>query len=240
VPCHFGFDQNGQRLYIQLNEAVQYLQEHTSSKLAARKQGQLKIYHEDHIKHDKAEYMIASLGYNSLYHCDDFTAINELCVGNFKLCLSNERILKSSKEDLTHQNAIFDNISLIVNCHMKDVNKSYYHVATKEVCSYPIHNISLKKKDPVVVYQKLNEKIWQYIQTGNVFVHCLAGVHRAASVVVSHFLWRYYYLNHRHLEKNIENIYQYLKSIRPGVEPLSYVRYVIAFEAHLKKLSKEL
>lgn len=60
-------------------------------------------------------------------------------------------------------------------------------------------------------------------------------------VVVSHYLWRHYELEHKHLQKDVTKIYQHLKSIRSGVEPLSYIRYVTQFEQHLirRKMSKK-
>jgi len=116
---------------------------------------------------------------------------------------------------------------------MSNVEPSYYSVACPEVHSYPIHSICSFNDSPSQVYLEINEKIWRALQTGNVFVHCLAGVHRAASVVVSHFLWRYHMLGHTYLEKNIDAIYRLLKAVRPGVEPLSYIRYVSGFEASL-------
>lgn len=84
------------------------------------------------------------------------------------------------------------------------------------------------------VLTKFNEAMWEGLQKGSVVVHCLAGVHRAACVVVSHFLWRYYKQGHTYLSPDIAAIYECLGKRRYGVAPLDYVSLVKQFEEHLK------
>ena len=48
----------------------------------------------------------------------------------------------------------------------------------------------------------------------------LSPVHRAAAVVIIHYLYRRYCLGHTHISDNYALLYANLKSIRRGVEPL--------------------
>jgi len=57
---------------------------------------------------------------------------------------------------------------------------------------------------------------------------------------VSHYLWRYYTLGHKHLLHNIQAIYTHLASIRRGVAPLSYVTLVQEYENILIQRGKDL
>lgn len=93
------------------------------------------------------------------------------------------------------------------------------------------------------VYEKLffiNQEIWEGIQKGHVVVHCLAGFHRSSCVVVSHFLFRYYFLEHKDIPFNIQKIYEDLGSIRKGVVILDFGPVLEGFQNFLvsKKSTK--
>jgi protein-tyrosine phosphatase len=59
--------------------------------------------------------------------------------------------------------------------------------------AFPVHELGMSINDEnqiCEIFDMMNEAMWEGLQTGNVVVHCLAGVHRAACVVVTHYLWR--------------------------------------------------
>jgi protein-tyrosine phosphatase len=111
-----------------------------------------------------------------------------------------------------------------------------YNVEAKKFIYFPVHDL-LRNRDAreiVETFRNFNEAIWEGLQSGNVFCHCLAGVHRAACVAVSHYLWRYYKLGHTHLTSDIAKIYKSLSSRRAGVAALGYLELVKVWEAHLR------
>lgn len=72
------------------------------------------------------------------------------------------------------------------------------------------------------------------IQEGTVIVHCLAGVHRASAVTVSHYLYRHYALGHRHVCDDVPTLYENLAKIRRGVAPLGYKDMVDNYKLFLQ------
>lgn len=177
----------------------------------------------------------------------DYTVVEELGVGVNKFLLSSEGVLQAPPANAAHRPPeLFNNISLIANCHKKEISHKQgkgYTVQPKKVVFYPVHALLRTQMDDqkeiIQTFETFNEAIWEGLKEGNVFVHCLAGVHRAAAVAVSHYLWRYYKLGHKHLSSDVNGIYDSLAKRRPGVAPLSYITLVRIWEDHLKKSTQE-
>ena len=106
-----------------------------------------------------------------------------------KIILSSESVLQTTAPHILESRPpeIFGNISLIVNCHKKEITHNQgrkYSVDPKKVIFHPIHGLLSKtgdEKEIIQVFQEINEAIWEALKTGNVFIHCLAGVHRAGT-----------------------------------------------------------
>jgi hypothetical protein len=182
-------------------------------------------------------------GYNSTGFSSfrDYTIIDELGIGTNKFLLCSENVLTAPPRNAElRPDFLFDNITLIVNCHKKEKPGRKYTVNSKKVVYYPIHSLlgADDTEEILQTFNTFNENIWEALKEGNVFCHCLAGVHRAACVAVSHYLWRYHKLGHTHLPCDISSIYQSLASRRPGVAPLSYVSLVRTWERHLIQSKK--
>lgn len=200
-------------------------------------------------------YFFQNLSYQLSYNYNisvgfswrDYTIIEELGVGVNKFLLSNESVLQAPPANASLRPAeIFNNITLIANCHKKESTHHSgrgYTVEAKRVIFYPVHNLlraNMKDTaDVIKTFTEFNEAIWEALKEGNVFVHCLAGVHRAACVAVSHYLWRYYKLGHKHLSADVPAIYESLASRRPGVVALSYLSLVRVWEEHLRKQTQQ-
>jgi len=157
------------------------------------------------------------------------------CVSDLKLIISNEAILLAPPK--SRHGPFFDNVALIVNCNL--ASPPPYTVTARKVICHPIHTMSRAKGASDSVLYSINDAIWEGLQTGNVVVHCLAGVHRAACVVVSHALYRHYRLRHTYISNDISALYSKLASIRRGVAPLGYLALVTSFRDSLEKQASE-
>merc|ERR1712000_551051 len=139
------------------------------------------------IKYSDSKFNLTFARYNlteSMFN--SYNIIDDLSNGNNKLILSDESTLTCNfmKNRPDH---IFNNISTIVNCAEANVSKSRYQVKCNKVISYPIHKLGYNNdKNIIETYNNINEAIWEGIQNGGVVIHCLAGMHRAPTVVVSH------------------------------------------------------
>jgi hypothetical protein len=227
-----GFTETGERLYVSLEEAIK------ASKSDDGGKKELEVWHEAKVKGiEMAVMSTASYGYGSSYN--SWTVIEELGLGTNKFVLCNEAIL-TTNDIRSRPSYIFENASLILNCHKTEQEGGgRYSVKAKAILYYPIHTLMAAAFRPggetkvIAVLKKFNEAIWEGLQTGNVFVHCLAGVHRAACVAVSHYLWRFYVLKHTHLSSDIQDIYSQLAERRPGVAALGYKIFVEMWQSYL-------
>lgn len=229
-----GFDStSGERLYADLGTVIK----NRSKKVNIITEKQFKEQNLPSKKILVAKYNYGNESWN------DYTIIDELSCGANKLCLSNDSILKHKPYGQKQIGLQLNGIALIVNCHEEGVGVSDYFVKPAKVVCHPVHELiswnEEKRKFATSVFRTFNEEIWAGLQKGHVFVHCLAGIHRASSVVVSHFLWRYYTLGHQ-LPHDIPTIYKSLAERRRGVDPLSYVDIVIEFEKQLKQEQKQI
>lgn len=157
--------------------------------------------------------------------------VDELSVGSHRILLSTHSALLSPMGN--HPENLFGNISVIVNCHQKQQDAPKYHYKANNIMYYEIHSL-IESGDYIKIFLEINNAIWRGVQTGNVFIHCLAGVHRAAAVCVSHFIWRYYYLGHTHIPNDIPKIYESLAERRQGVAGLGYEAMVVGFKKYLE------
>ena len=66
----------------------------------------------------------------------------------------------------------------------------------------------------------------------------MAGFHRAAFIVVSHFLWRHYHLNHSHISHDVPLIYQNIAKIRHGVLILDFGPILEGYVLWMQERSK--
>jgi protein tyrosine phosphatase len=160
----------------------------------------------------------------------DYHIVEELCFGQNKLVISNESVLTSP---LSGRPSVLDNVSLIVNCNM--ASPPPYTVRTEKVICHPVHAMPRTRGASDTKLAAINEDIWAGLQKGNVVIHCLAGVHRASCIVVSHALFRHYKLQHTHISSDIATIYTKLASIRKGVQPLGYLALVTSFREFLER-----
>ena len=72
------------------------------------------------------------------------------------------------------------------------------------------------------------------MQHGSVVSHCLAGLHRAPTIVVCQYLYRHYALGMRSVCNDVQEIYRRIKAVRPSVEPLSYIELIRKYERFLR------
>jgi len=221
----------GERLYVSIFEACHIQKGQT-----------LKIFREEQIKTKIAagspiQTLMSTFQYNT-EHFSDFTIIEELSVGNNKLILSNQSILTGPKNS---QPEFFSRIAAIINCHQteEEALSEPYTVNVQNRYYFPVHTLISRRTESQLVFSRFNEAIWKNLQNGHVFVHCLAGVHRAAAVVVSHFIWRYYKLGHKYLPSDINEIYASLAKKRKGVAGLSYKKFVIEWKDYLMQETGE-
>lgn len=168
----------------------------------------------------------------------NYTVCPDLTLGRTqRIMLSDESTLRGGVE--RNKIEIFNYLTLIVNCHetSRAMRPGKYSVgrASPEFVFEPIHQLFGVSADGIVSkMDHIQERIWDCLQRGSVAVHCLAGVHRAPTVVCCHYLWRHYHLGHKDVCPDIRTIYQRLSSIRPGVEPLSYIQIIHLYETYLK------
>lgn len=157
----------------------------------------------------------------------NYNVVEELTLGRTqRVMLSDENTLRGPVEK--NGIKIFNHLSLIVNAHesVEAHRPGKYGVgsAQPKILFQPIHKLMRARTEEVIsVMDGIQEEMWRSLQEGSVAVHCLAGVHRAPTVVVCHFLYRHYALGHRHISNDVAAIYRSLKAIRPGVEPLGYI-----------------
>lgn len=169
----------------------------------------------------------------------NYTICDELSLGRTQhIMLSDESTLNRGIE--LNQIKIFNFLSLIVNCHetQRAMRPDKYSVGTAnpEIIFEPIHQLIQRPPSQVAAtYHRIETKVWEALQTGSVAVHCLAGVHRAPTVVVCQYLYRYYALGMHDVDINIQAIYKRLNAKRPGVEPLSYLSLIHHYHDFLKK-----
>lgn len=168
----------------------------------------------------------------------NYTVCEDLTLGRTRrVMLSDEDTLHVGVE--TNGVQIFNHLKLIVNCHeTADANTpGKYSVgsAKPSIIFQPIHQLlSANPQTIVKVMDSIQQRIWECSQEGSVVVHCLAGVHRAPTVVVCQYLYRHYALGQTEVCKDVETIYARLRSVRPHVEPLSYIRLISTYETYLK------
>jgi hypothetical protein len=227
VSCDYidvGFDDLGQREYVARSDF--------SSTMESKQP--LPLHTEEAVKdvrraNPKTVVWFATYHYTNEGY-QDYHIVEELCWGQNKLVISNESVLTAP---LSGRPSVLDNISLIVNCNM--ASPPPYTVKSQRVICHPVHAMSRARGASDFKLAAINEDIWAGLQTGNVVVHCLAGVHRASCIVVSHALFRHYKLKHTHISSDIATIYTKLASIRKGVQPLGYLALVTSFREYLEK-----
>jgi hypothetical protein len=248
VYFDIGFDAMGRRRYVSVADAIPVLVRQPPVAIRVLNEGQLpgvpKVYFARR-KYGTNEY-------------NDYTVVEDLSVGPNLILLANHDVLlrkyfgfsddkDSGLVSFARHTALPDvlsNIALIVNCHQPYHSKEAYTVRPRAVICFPVHQMRKSNgrpmdNDPVTIYDRFNRAIWEALQSGSVVIHCLAGVHRAASVCVAHYLWRYHVLGHKHLPCNIAQIYVNLANIRRGVAPLSYIGLVQEYEQYLLFEAKE-
>lgn len=233
IQCHFldiGYDcHRGTREYIDVQDLPGLLDPPVP----------VSVLSEDMVKREReknpalviqvARYIYSNQDYS------DYTILDELRVGRNQLLLSNESCLLKRGGRALDSN--FQNISLIVNCHMQSVPVDYYAVPCRVMC-HAVHQLSrMPAHHRMQVFLEINEAIWEGLQTGTVVVHCLAGVHRASCVVVSHMLYRHFVKGQTYLSSDILTNYAGLAKIRRGVEPLGYIDLVRDFRNYLVSLT---
>mmetsp|Transcript_75882 Transcript_75882/g.138761 ORF Transcript_75882/g.138761 Transcript_75882/m.138761 type:complete len:324 (+) Transcript_75882:113-1084(+) len=249
----FRMDERGRHEYVSLGEAV--------TRVKGSEGSALTVYNEDFVKEKKAEVgddnvlvltaRIKQPGEDVAASPDDdltlcppmglyrnYTVCDDLTLGRTqRIMLSDESTLRSGVE--RNKIEIFNYLTLIVNCHENSranrPGKYSVGTATPELVFEPIHQ--LFGASPEVVIDKMNhiqERMWDCLQRGSIAVHCLAGVHRAPTVVCCHYLWRHYHLGHKDVCPDIKTIYQRLSRVRSGVEPLSYIQIIHLYEKYLK------
>jgi len=227
VTCDYidvGFDDLGQREYLARSDLT----------AAMEAKEALPIHLEEEVRQVRRAQP-DTVVWVAMYHYtnggyQDYHIVEDLCFGNNKLIISNESVLTSP---LSGRPSVLDNLSLIVNCNM--ASPPPYTVRAAKVICNPVHAMSRAKGASDLKLAAINEEIWAGLQTGNVVIHCLAGVHRASCMVVSHALFRHFRLKHTHISSDIASIYTKLASIRKGVQPLGYLALVTSFREYLEK-----
>jgi len=170
----------------------------------------------------------------------NYDVIPELSLGvTQKLILCDEMTLTRSLPD----ERIFEYLTLIVNCHenVARVAPGLYKIGAcstdrkPEVICQEVHKwYALGSADMDRANDKIQEKIWEALQSGTVAVHCLAGIHRAACIVACHFLWRHYVLGDHSIPDDLDQIYSCLIAQRPRVSP-AYLSVLTSYKQHLQK-----
>jgi len=167
----------------------------------------------------------------------NYNVCEDLSLGRTqRVIVSDESTLHTGVEANGIQ--IFNYLSLIVNCHETSASArpDKYRVgsANPRVIYQPIHELMRATPEHVVTTMDwIQEAVWESLQTGSVAVHCLAGVHRAPTVIVCHYLWRHYKLGHSKVCNDFATIYERLRALGPGVEPLSYLTLIDTYQKYL-------
>lgn len=170
----------------------------------------------------------------SLYR--NYNIVEDLTLGRFqRIMLSDEHTLQTGIA--RNGVKIFNHLSLIVNCHesRKAHREGKYNVGTAnpKILYHPIHELISSPDRVITVMDEIQEQIWESQQEGSIAVHCLAGVHRAPTVVVCQYLYRHYILGQKHICNDVREIYRRLQKIRPGVAPLSYITLIDIYHRYL-------
>jgi hypothetical protein len=143
-----------------------------------------------------------------------------------------------------HGIGLFNHLSAIVNCHEDEsaMREGKYSTGTArpEIIWQPVHKLLREAQGAEVVriMHGIQERFWDASQRGAVAVHCLAGVHRAPTVVCCQWLYRYYVKGHKHLPCDVEEIYRRMRAVRASVEPLSYIKITRLYEGWLQAQEK--
>jgi len=252
-------DDAGRHEYVSLVEAEKYLQL-VEKKQAAL---DLRIYTEDEVKlmqRRDGEHSLSILAANLFDENDDddgqgvigddmcpmqggygtnYNVIEELTLGpTQRFMLADAATLRSGNSSVP----IFDQIGLVLNCHEHESCHSpgYYRVGGNmyPTCIFnevhKIHNPTVEQMGAFMT--PIQEEIWKTlnVKKKSVVSHCLAGLHRAPTMVVCHFLYRYYVLGMKKTCNNIDEIYEKIKRVRPWVAPLGYIDLILKYEAYLK------
>lgn len=223
VYIDIGANDYGERVWLSLAEVV--------VRLSLKDPAPLVPVHE-HVVTSQRDAVQWKAVYPYENACYPFNVIEALSVRGHSLLLSNADALTA---DAPRKSSMLSNVALVVNC--ADSKPPEYWFSPKRVKCMPLH--ILARSMPVdglnARLYKTNEQIWEALATGDVVVHCLAGLHRAACLVVTHFLYRSIALGHQYLSSDIAAIYDQLASVRPGVEPLSYFPVAMSFRQWLDK-----
>jgi hypothetical protein len=172
----------------------------------------------------------------------NYSVCEDLTLGpTQRIMLSDENTLRMGVE--RNGVKIFNHLTLIVNCHeTAAANKpGKYSVGTARpsLLFQPIHELMSARLDVIVqAMDRIQQRIWECSQEGSVAVHCLAGIHRAPTVVVCQYLYRHYVLGQTDVCCDVETIYSRLKRVRPNVEPLGYIRLIKMYETYLRSNHK--
>eukprot|EP00668_Euglena_longa_P021881 GGOE01027207.1.p1 GENE.GGOE01027207.1~~GGOE01027207.1.p1 ORF type:complete len:388 (-),score=98.33 GGOE01027207.1:492-1655(-) len=180
--------------------------------------------------HPVASDMCPNQGGRGLnYHC-----IEDLTLG------PTQRVLLADEGTLNRGDPrvpIFKHIVLIVNTHEDEssAQSDKYRVGDNpDVIYQPIHKLWNTGDETVAhIMHNIQVKVWQALQRGSVVSHCLAGLHRAPTVVVCQFLYRYYALKMYDTCNDVEAIYRRIQAVRPHAEPLSYIAIIRKYEKWL-------
>eukprot|EP00667_Euglena_gracilis_P006978 EG_transcript_7043 len=163
------------------------------------------------------------------YHC-----IEELTLG------PTQRVLLSDEGTLNRGDPrvpIFKHIVLIVNTHEDEsaARKDKYRVGDNpDVIYQPVHKMwNMGDEGVSTIMHGIQTRVWQALQRGSVVSHCLAGLHRAPTVVVCQFLFRFYTLKMYDICNDVDTIYRRIQAVRPHAEPLSYIAIIRKYEKWL-------
>jgi len=167
----------------------------------------------------------------------NYSVIPDLCLGETqKLILCDEATLCRRLPE----ERIFEHLRLIVNCHESKPDMSKYVIGScgtenrPHVICQAVHTWNTQKaKELNRTNDEMQLAMWEALQDGTVAVHCLAGIHRAACIVVCHFLWRHYVLGREDVPADAPTIYARLKAVRPAVSP-AYTHILRMYETYLR------
>ena len=171
-----------------------------------------------------------------IINTENYNYINQLSLGPLKRILISDLKTLTNKRNLI---PIFKEIKLIINCKDYEYSKNtvkYSVGENPEIIYEPLHKlIFLCKNEIVKKIHFIQNKIWENLQKGSVVIHCKSGVHRAPTMVVCHFLFRYYVIKDFSICNNILLIYELIKSVRPKVRPKNYLPMIEEYERYLQE-----
>ncbi|KAJ1451967.1 hypothetical protein M885DRAFT_569337 [Pelagophyceae sp. CCMP2097] len=132
---------------------------------------------------------------------------------------------------------ILDHVTLVINCHEDHPNLEKYTCGggkRPQVVANAVHKWYSGPGKSIEKNDEIQKAIWDHLQNhGSVAVHCLAGIHRAAMIVVCHFLYRHYVVGDKSVSCDCDDIYSKLRAVRPAVSP-AYLDIMRAYERHCK------